>query len=353
MKSFFSTGLISLAVTLGATVSFPTNSAKAADCGTYVTIQDASTGHFLVTSEARHKDIPQNERTRLESKLGDGFPVLLDSNGSGSPRSVFELCNFSAFTGGRPTDRRLKYNEPLFIRSIGSKILHVSNLKGEAFGSPRIITAWKTKLSLKAPDAYFVLRPEDTSTDNFFYGKLEMVRRGKPKVDPRQLGSIFNPAQWHTKSLGLFVPDCCYDEFTLKPTEGGADMVWLDPINNRQREKVFLFKEAPPQLIARATAHQPGRAFKPNMWQVYDTNYGDLSWGAGWYGNQNNSLTFSAPIWDEQRQNYYIEGLWGRRNDQNQRGGFRFDFAGSCNFSGHWWYEATPNEKTAWTGSCK
>ncbi|MBO6554647.1 MAG: hypothetical protein JJ926_18055 [Roseitalea sp.] len=104
------------------------------------------------------------------------------------------------------------------------------------------------------------------------------------------------------------------------------------------------------RLQASQAAAQPQR---PNFSVIWTSDYGDISWEGGWYGETNNLLSIGAPEWDNLRKAYVSPGYWGRRDGVQNAGGLEFVFSGPCNFTGYWWYSNNPNQKTAWSGQCK
>ncbi|MCP5004065.1 MAG: hypothetical protein GY941_09005 [Planctomycetes bacterium] len=98
----------------------------------------------------------------------------------------------------------------------------------------------------------------------------------------------------------------------------------------------------------------PVTKFKADLSRVYksDQHYGDIHWQKGWYGNANKTITITKQYWDTSKNEYVVEGHWGRKNAPATSGGFKFLFDSPCSFKGKWWY-TNRKSKTNWSGKCK
>lgn len=72
--------------------------------------------------------------------------------------------------------------------------------------------------------------------------------------------------------------------------------------------------------------------FRPNLNQIWQSNYGNIHWQEGWYRNQTQTIAITSQGWDSNRNAYVVEGRWGRTNS-NDAGPFEMIFSSACEFS--------------------
>ncbi|ANV85095.1 hypothetical protein AWQ21_12335 [Picosynechococcus sp. PCC 7003] len=92
--------------------------------------------------------------------------------------------------------------------------------------------------------------------------------------------------------------------------------------------------------------------FRPDLNQVWQSNYGNINWLEGWYGTRTNTIAITSQGWDSSRNAYVVQGRWGRTNNSSNTGSFEMVFDTACSFTGGF---SRDSGRTggSWNGSCQ
>ena len=124
---------------------------------------------------------------------------------------------------------------------------------------------------------------------------------------------------------------------------------------NRQR-LLSVYEAAISYAQARFDYHSALASYseRPDIYQVYDTTYGEIHWQEGYYNVPNNTIEIEDIYEDRDRAGWVVVGRWGREDDADTHGGFEFLFSSACQFAGRWWYTGSDaGVSENWTGECQ